>query len=151
MQTPTVEMAPPKTRVEEYKTDGNNAFKKHDFTGAIKYYTKAIAADHSAGGSFSSVLYSNRAFCHLKLGHFEECLIDCNDSLRFDPGNQKTLYRRMCANHELNNETQVQQDYQAILRLNPEHAAAKEFMAREKPKAAHDNSNNTSRELWEKL
>lgn len=49
---------------EKKKQMGNDAFKKGEYTSAIKFYTEAInIQEHEA-------IYSNRAACHLKLNNW---------------------------------------------------------------------------------
>lgn len=53
---------------DELKQKGNAAFASKDFTGAIEYFTEAIAASTTP----NHVLYSNRSACYTSLKQFQE-------------------------------------------------------------------------------
>lgn len=115
-------------KVDIYKAEGSNYFNAKNFQKAIHFYSKAIAADRN--NVQSSVLYRNRALCNFHLGNFEECVIDCNQSLQIDPNNEKTLFRRMLANEKLNNLKGANMDCQQVLKINPRNTGALEMLSR---------------------
>ncbi|TDZ53162.1 Hsp70/Hsp90 co-chaperone CNS1 [Colletotrichum trifolii] len=47
----------------------------------------------SAQRALLESLYSNRAACHLELGNFRSCWLDCGHALRLNPKNVKAYYR----------------------------------------------------------
>jgi uncharacterized protein len=71
----------------KHKNDGNDYFKKGQFTEAMVAYSKAIAID-----SKQSVLYSNRALCELKLEKYELAREDAEDAIALE-GNNVKYYR----------------------------------------------------------
>ena len=49
-----------------YRELGNKHFKLQQYTEAIENYTKAIQQE-----PFNSIIYSNRALCHIKLENYQ--------------------------------------------------------------------------------
>ncbi|PWN34845.1 TPR-like protein, partial [Meira miltonrushii] len=80
---------------QSLKTAGNKAYQKRNFTQAIEYYTKAIAAKPMA------VFYSNRAACYSNLNQPENVIPDCNSALEMDKTYVKALNRRAVAQEAL--------------------------------------------------
>ncbi|MCO5589853.1 hypothetical protein L7F22_043822 [Adiantum nelumboides] len=80
---------------QSLKTAGNKAYQKRNFTQAIEYYTKAIAAKPMA------VFYSNRAACYSNLNQPENVIPDCNSALAMDKTYVKALNRRAVAQEAL--------------------------------------------------
>lgn len=127
-----------------YKIEGSKCYEAKNFAKAIVFYSKAIEADRS--GKLSSVLYRNRALCQFKLANMEECVIDCNESLRLEPSNEKTLFRRMEANYQLKNVQMVEKDFNLILTINPKHTAALEFQSRWNIEQENNKKNRKKRD-----
>ena len=65
------------------KEKGNKLFSEHKFEEAIKMYTEAIEEQETA------VLYSNRAFCWLKLDMYGAALADAQKAIALDPNYAK--------------------------------------------------------------
>lgn len=80
---------------QSLKTAGNKSYQKRNFTQAIEYYTKAIAAKPMA------VFYSNRAACYSNLNQPENVIPDCNSALSMDKTYVKALNRRAVAQEAL--------------------------------------------------
>ena len=57
-----------------YRNEGNEAFKKGDFTNAIHFYTKGIKMNCN-DKELTTKLYNNRAIAHFKLGEMMRALI----------------------------------------------------------------------------
>ena len=57
-----------------YRNEGNEAFKKGDFTNAIHFYTKGIKMNCN-DKELTAKLYNNRAIAHFKLGEMMRALI----------------------------------------------------------------------------
>lgn len=73
----------------EFKTQGNEAFKKKEYVKAIEAYTKAINLN-SSDASF----YANRAACYLGLKKYAKCIEDCDSTLNIDPNFTKAWLRK---------------------------------------------------------
>lgn len=65
---------------EEFKTQGNELYKKGDYQGAIDMYTQAIEAAPTV-----VAYYGNRAAAAFMLAKYKEVIVDCNRALVFDP------------------------------------------------------------------
>ena len=57
-----------------YRNEGNDVFKKGDFTNAIHFYTKGIKMNCNEK-ELTAKLYNNRAIAHFKLGEMMRALI----------------------------------------------------------------------------
>lgn len=81
-----------KAQAEEMKLQGNEEFKKSNFTRAIELYTKAIHLN-PAEASY----YSNRAACYQKIKKFYKCIEDTEEALKIDPNFTKAMRRKALA------------------------------------------------------
>lgn len=73
---------------EDWKKQGNEAFKNKNYEKAVEYYSHAIKCDpkdHS--------FYSNRAICYYNLNMFHQCIQDCNTCINIK-SNFSKAYRR---------------------------------------------------------
>lgn len=68
----------------------------------------------------------NLALCYLKLGNYEECKRSCNSALAFDAKNEKALFRRGQCQLAARYFDQAIEDFQAVLKINPDNLAAKQ-------------------------
>ena len=74
---------------EEWKKEGNDAYKNKQYEKAIQAYSEAIALngnDHS--------YYSNRAICHFNIQNFLECCNDCDECMKINPKFTKAMRRK---------------------------------------------------------
>ena len=81
---------------EEYKEDGNAAFKRGDYKDAIAFYTRA----HKSEPRFAIYLL-NRAMASLKLYRWKDAELDCSAVLRKHRTNAKAIWRRAKARRSL--------------------------------------------------
>lgn len=65
---------------EEYKNQGNEAFKRGEFESAVGLYSLAIEQDQS-----NHVLFSNKSGALINLGKFQEALEAAESCLRINP------------------------------------------------------------------
>ncbi|XP_014405687.1 PREDICTED: sperm-associated antigen 1 [Myotis brandtii] len=65
-----------------------------------------------------SVLYSNRAACHLKEGNCSGCIEDCNRALELHPFSVKPLLRRAMAYETLEKYQKAYVDYKTVLQID---------------------------------
>lgn len=86
----------PKELAEQYKLDGNHNFKKRKFTEAIASYSKGIgylSKELDDTAELKSILYSNRAACHVMLKQYQRSIDDCKEALRINPKNMRARQR----------------------------------------------------------
>nr|XP_015213682.1 PREDICTED: sperm-associated antigen 1 isoform X1 [Lepisosteus oculatus] len=103
------------------KSQGNELFKNGQFSDALNKYTQAIGGFIEAGIDSAedlSILYSNRAACHLKDGNSLECIQDCKRALELQPFSIKPLLRRAMAYESLENYRQAYVDYKTVLQID---------------------------------
>jgi tetratricopeptide (TPR) repeat protein len=74
---------------EEYNEQGNTLYDKDDYTGAIPFYTKAIAADPTYKWA-----YVNRGNCYKELKEYPKALIDYGAAIKIDPAYVNAYYYR---------------------------------------------------------
>ena len=73
---------------EEAKLRGNEAYKKGNYTAALKHYSQAISLAPTEAN-----YYGNRSAALVMLQRFEEALEDCTAGLRLQPDHLKLLTR----------------------------------------------------------
>ncbi|KAM7447290.1 Tetratricopeptide repeat protein 4 [Porites harrisoni] len=64
-----------KTKAEVYLNEGNEAYRKKDYSNAVYLYTEGIEVN-SKDEDLKAKLYSNRAVAHLNLGNYSGSLRD---------------------------------------------------------------------------
>lgn len=74
---------------EQFKTEGNDLYKKGDYQGAIEKYTQAIDAAPTI-----VAYYGNRAAALFMLGKHKDVITDCNRAIVFDPTYFKGYVRK---------------------------------------------------------
>lgn len=74
---------------EQFKTQGNDLYKKGDYQGAIEKYTQAIDAAPTV-----VAYYGNRAAALFMLGKHKDVITDCNRAIVFDPTYFKGYVRK---------------------------------------------------------
>ncbi|KFP07678.1 Sperm-associated antigen 1, partial [Calypte anna] len=108
------------------RSEGNELFKNGQFGEAALKYSEAI--EYVTGREQSpedlSILYSNRAACHLKEGNCSDCIQDCNRALELQPFALKPLLRRAMANESLEQYRQAYVDYKTVLQIDSSIQAA---------------------------
>ncbi|XP_045430266.1 mitochondrial import receptor subunit TOM34 isoform X4 [Pipistrellus kuhlii] len=71
--------------VERLRAAGNQSFRNGQFSEAAALYSRALRVMQEQGSvdyKEESVLYSNRAACHLKDGNCRDCIKDCTSMTR---------------------------------------------------------------------
>ncbi|OWA51121.1 hypothetical protein BV898_15618 [Hypsibius exemplaris] len=91
---------------EEWKTEGNNLFKRGLFNEAREAYAVALQllpADESKeqGSELRITIHLNLAQTYFRLGFFEETVLHTDIVLKQDPHNHKALFRGGRAHYEL--------------------------------------------------
>ncbi|XP_069845933.1 mitochondrial import receptor subunit TOM34 isoform X1 [Dipodomys merriami] len=107
--------------VEELRAAGNQSFRNGQYAEASALYGRALQllqARGSADPEEESVLYSNRAACHLKDGNCTDCIKDCTSALALVPFSMKPLLRRASAYEALEKYPQAYVDYKTVLQID---------------------------------
>lgn len=107
--------------VEEYKSQGNEAFKAKDYSKAVELFTKAI----EAGDEPNHVLLSNRSACNVLLKNYADSLRDAQECVKLQPSWAKGYSRVAAAQQGLGNLDEAEASYKKCLELDPANAAAK--------------------------
>ncbi|KAM4841738.1 mitochondrial import receptor subunit TOM34 isoform 2-T2 [Thomomys bottae] len=99
--------------VEGLRAAGNQSFRNGQYAEASALYGRALQllqARGCADPEEESVLYSNRAACHLKDGNCTDCIKDCTS--------MKPLLRRAAAYEALEKYPQAYVDYKTVLQID---------------------------------
>lgn len=107
--------------VEELRVAGNQSFRNGQFAEAAALYSRALRvlqAQESSDPEEESVLYSNRAACHLKDGNCTDCIKDCTSALALVPFSMKPLLRRASAYEALEKYPLAYVDYMTVLQID---------------------------------
>lgn len=102
------------------KNQGNEAFKKHDWNGAIDFYTKAIELNDS-----EPTFYANRAQAYLKTEAFGYAIADATKAIELNPGFIKAYYRRAVAYTAILKPKDAVQDFKTCVKIEPGNKDAK--------------------------
>ncbi|KAJ2913263.1 hypothetical protein MD484_g7151, partial [Candolleomyces efflorescens] len=99
-----------------FKTKGNAAYTKRNFTEAADFYTKAIQVTPKP----EPVFYSNRAACYVNFTppDHENVVKDCDEALALDPHYVKALNRRAVGLEGLARLEEALRDYTAATILD---------------------------------
>ena len=104
LQSLKTEQRTPEERAEAHKEEGNKALKfkinKVYIRKAVQHYTLALQ-EPIQNISMKSILHSNRAQAELNLGNFRKALMDSEESIRLNPGNEKGWFRAARSAYEL--------------------------------------------------
>ncbi|KAJ8353741.1 hypothetical protein SKAU_G00213080 [Synaphobranchus kaupii] len=137
LDAPCGALPPPLARL---KNEGNQLFKNGQFADALEKYSQAITGFTDSGIDSPedlSILYSNRAACHLKDGNSNDCIQDCTRALELQPFSLKPLLRRAMAHESLERYRMAYVDYKTVLQIDMG------------VQSAHDSVNRISRMLIE--
>ncbi|AYU82575.1 DNAj-like protein [Leishmania donovani] len=77
----------------QYKLEADRKYENAEYVAALELYTKAIKLqpmDHQSNVKF---LYGNRSAAHYMAQRYNECIEDCLEVVRLDPGSVKMLSR----------------------------------------------------------
>jgi serine/threonine-protein phosphatase 5 len=130
---------------DEYKDQGNDAFKAGNYAKAVFLYSKAIdiavppsdagydsdtTADTDEGmlndlrEAFKSfpnlhIYYSNRAMAHIRLENFGSAIADATKSIQLVPSFAKGYYRRGCSKVALTHYKDALKDFERCCQISP--------------------------------
>ncbi|XP_043086673.1 RNA polymerase II-associated protein 3 isoform X2 [Puntigrus tetrazona] len=101
------------------KEKGNEYFRDGRYDAAIECYTRGMDAD-----PYSPVLPTNRAACFFRLKKFAVAESDCDLAIALDGKYVKAYVRRAAARAALGRHREALEDYEVVLKLDPENAEA---------------------------
>ncbi|KAK9806971.1 hypothetical protein WJX72_009035 [[Myrmecia] bisecta] len=99
-------------KAEEAKQQANKDFKEKHYAKAVAGYTTALQYNPN-----SEILYSNRAFAHIRLENFGSAVADATKAVELNPRFAKGLYRRGDAYYALGKFKLALKDLKAAVRL----------------------------------
>ncbi|KAE8151772.1 hypothetical protein BDV25DRAFT_152126 [Aspergillus avenaceus] len=121
---------------QSYREQGNEAAQEKRWADAKEFYNKAIAVvlakenkwDKPENADEEKKLlrqveeasYINRALCHLELGNYRSCTLDCASILKLNPKNIKAFYRSAMACYKLDKIAEAEDAASRGLALDPE-------------------------------
>nr|CAI5817255.1 unnamed protein product [Callosobruchus analis] len=135
------------TEAEEYKEQGNAAFKNSDYDQAVRLYTKAINVTKGENRNLA-VYYKNRAAAHLKQQKYQEALEDCDKCLEIVPSDPKALFRRCQALEALGRLEEAYRDATQIFKDDPTNKEIQPVLSRLLPivqERARQNAQTSNR------
>eukprot|EP00667_Euglena_gracilis_P007178 EG_transcript_7243 len=120
---------------EDLKGLGNQCFRDMDYQGGLQRYGQALrylqwydgADQPPAWREVMVQCYNNHAACHLKLGHLDLAVADCDKLLDLDSKNAKGFYRRASAYKAMNEPERCLKDVRRALQLQPSDTACKKL------------------------
>ncbi|XP_036432981.1 RNA polymerase II-associated protein 3 isoform X3 [Colossoma macropomum] len=101
------------------KEKGNQFFKDGKYDDAIECYTRGMSAD-----PYNPILPTNRAACFFRLKKYAVAESDCNLAIALDSKYIKAYARRGAARFALKNHQGALEDYEMVLKLDPENLDA---------------------------
>ncbi|CCX34376.1 Similar to DnaJ homolog subfamily C member 7 homolog; acc. no. Q9HGM9 [Pyronema omphalodes CBS 100304] len=110
--------------IERKKGEGNEAFKKAQWTEAIELYGQALSVDPENKGT-NAKIYQNRAVAYTKLKQWSEAIADCDEALRLDSTYTKARKTRAKALGESGNWEEAVRELKAAAEADPADATLK--------------------------
>ncbi|CAG8533388.1 13021_t:CDS:2 [Ambispora leptoticha] len=107
-------------KAQQEKEQGNESFKRADYSKAVEYYGKAMELDPK-----EAVYVINRAMAYLRMKEWVKAENDCTAGLHLHPYNVKALWRRGIARREQNKLKEAKEDLDHALELDPDNRAVK--------------------------
>lgn len=126
-------MSPPSADNEktpqQWKEEGNEAFKEGDWNLAVHCYSKAVQLTKEEVPE-KSVFLKNRAAAYLKLGENEKAVSDCAAALDIVPNDPKSLFRRCQALEALDRLEEAYRDARQVHAVDPGNKAIQPVLSR---------------------
>ncbi|XP_045480161.1 mitochondrial import receptor subunit TOM70 [Harmonia axyridis] len=79
---------------QQFKSEGNDAFKSGKYDEAIRFYTKAIETCPTDKKNDLATFFQNRAAAYEQLKKWSAVIDDCTKAIEFNPKYEKALFRR---------------------------------------------------------
>ncbi|XP_035257457.1 RNA polymerase II-associated protein 3 [Anguilla anguilla] len=127
------------------KEKGNRFFKEGKYDDAVECYTRGMDAD-----PYNPVLPTNRATCFFRLKKYAVAESDCNLAIILDRNYAKAYARRGAARFALCNLESALDDYEMVLKLDPENLEAKNEVRKIKEALSQQGAKTDRKEIAEK-
>eukprot|EP00730_Choanoeca_flexa_P015223 TRINITY_DN6938_c0_g1_i1.p1 TRINITY_DN6938_c0_g1~~TRINITY_DN6938_c0_g1_i1.p1 ORF type:complete len:325 (+),score=57.85 TRINITY_DN6938_c0_g1_i1:79-1053(+) len=146
----------------ERRALGNNELKAGDYHSAVATYNRALAAINKSSDNTEVPeslvlkeeclkLYNNLALAYIKLKEYKLADNKCEQALKIDPRNLKSLNRKLTALLELEQLEEAQEIVQLGLTVNEEMFRVHEVKLRKKQKAQDKASTEVYRRMMQGL
>ncbi|KAJ8373953.1 hypothetical protein SKAU_G00045330 [Synaphobranchus kaupii] len=127
------------------KEKGNQYFKEGRYADAVECYTRGMNDD-----PYNPVLPTNRATCFFRLKKYAVAESDCNLAIALDRNYTKAYGRRGAARFALCNLEPALEDYEMVLKLDPENLEAKNEVRKIKEALSLQGAKTDRKEISEK-
>ena len=111
------------------KVEGNDHFKKQNYSEATECYTQALSLCPPPSPQ-AAIFLKNRAQCWLNLQECDKALTDCVAALHITPSDVKTLYRHSQALEKTGKLVEAFRQLQVLLRIDPQNKEAVQMARR---------------------
>ncbi|XP_074642442.1 tetratricopeptide repeat protein 1-like [Tubulanus polymorphus] len=108
-----------KEKAQELKAHGNELFKDTQINEAKEEYTKALKLCPLCFKKERSVMYSNRAACHMRLENTDTAISDCSKAIELNPRYTKCVLRRAELYDKTDKLDEALKDFEKVIELEP--------------------------------
>lgn len=99
------------------KTQGNAFFMSLEYEKAIDCYTRCLPHIPESDHNLHTIVFSNRAQCHIKLRKYESAFTDADEAIKWDPNHLKSIQRRGTAAYYTQRLRQARKDFMHSLSI----------------------------------
>ncbi|XP_028404968.1 protein unc-45 homolog A-like [Dendronephthya gigantea] len=119
-----------KDQVLAVKAEGNDHFKKMDYSKAISSYENALnlCKGNSELKEEHGTILKNKAACFLKMGNYTKALKDCDEALQYLPKDPKALFRKCQALEKLERLEEAYKTARILVQIVPKDPAVQQFL-----------------------
>lgn len=105
-------------KVEEFKDQGNAAFKNGNYEEAIDLYTKAIDQD-TDNKNLAAILLANRALAYTKIDKDQEAMRDLKKAIEFNDKYAKAYLRKAELHMKRKEPEEALRDFEQVKNIDP--------------------------------
>jgi DnaJ family protein C protein 7 len=116
-------------KLDAERAEGNEAFKRQDWSAAVSAYTRALAVDPSHA-RFNALLYCNRGAAYGKQSQLQQAFADTSAAIALDRSYAKAYLRRAELRVRCGDRTRALEDFGTAQRLDMEGAVGQEAARR---------------------
>lgn len=104
---------------DQLKQQGNAFFMSLEYEKAIDNYSRCLDQIPESDHTLNSIVYSNRAQCHIKLKNYEEAFYSADKALSHDGNHLKSIQRRGTAAYYTGRLRIARKDFMHSLTIDP--------------------------------